>query len=459
MKNISFVSALAKVFFYPFYSLKRQERIQKNRLRALVLYAKKNSPYFAELYKHIGDDFALLDLPPVSKLKMMEHYDDIVTDRNVKLKRILNFISDMNNLNKRLNDQYMVCSTSGSTGEPAIIAYDLYMMHILAALGMLRMANNGKDFFKICKRPSIAGITADGGFFLGNGFIRQNVGRLRKPDKYMRMVDSLDSVEEMVRKLNEFMPTVIDSYPGTLEILADEAERGHLKIAPVLIIVSGELLKQDVRARLKQVFHCTVKTVYGSSEGGTMAQECRYEHLHINTDWIILEPVDENNQPVPPGTLSNKVLLTNLSNYIQPFIRYEITDRVKLHTEPCPCGNKHIWLDIEGRNNDSFCFQRGGTLIRVDSITLYVLIKSIDEIKRHQLILHHCPEAGKDVIEARLLVEDGVDKEAVFEKAVKALEAYFFSKGIDGIEYTLSDKAPQRDPRSGKLKMTIEMKE
>ena len=46
---------------------------------------------------------------------------------------------------------------------------------------------------------------------------------------------------------------------------------------------------------------------------------------------------------------SEKVLITNLANYIQPFIRYELTDRVIVHNKPCRCGKTTHWLEIEGR--------------------------------------------------------------------------------------------------------------
>ena len=50
-------------------------KIQEQRLKALVSYARENSPYYAELYKDIGEDFKLGDLPSVSKPDMMANFD------------------------------------------------------------------------------------------------------------------------------------------------------------------------------------------------------------------------------------------------------------------------------------------------------------------------------------------------------------------------------------------------
>src|SRR5204863_10195 len=62
---------------------------------------------------------------------------------------------------------------------------------------------------------------------------------------------------------------------------------------------------------------------------------------HVNADWAILEVVDDEYRPVPPGELGRRVLLTNLSNRAQPLIRYEVNDRVRLDAAgPCACGSR-----------------------------------------------------------------------------------------------------------------------
>ncbi|MCH8830661.1 MAG: hypothetical protein IID45_13880 [Planctomycetes bacterium] len=58
----------------------------------------------------------------------------------------------------------------------------------------------------------------------------------------------------------------------------------------------------------------------------------------MNADSLILESVDPENRPVPPGQLGDKVLVTSLSNRVLPLIRYEMSDQVENMTEPCPCG-------------------------------------------------------------------------------------------------------------------------
>lgn len=201
-----------------------------------------------------------------------------------------------------------------------------------------------------------------------------------------------------------------------------------------------------VRERLSKVFGCYVQTNYSCTEGGTVACECTEHHFHVNDDWIILEAVDENNQPVPFGVQSSKVLLTNLANKVCPLIRFEITDRIVMHNELCPCGNKRPWLTLEGRTDDILTFEN---VVKIPPLSLYVVLKEIHGIHRFQLIQVN----GKE-LELRLVAEDKVQ---VFEAAKRAVVEYLSHNGVT-CEIHLSDKMPEVNVHSGKFKHIIAMK-
>ena len=59
--------------------------VQRKRLVSLVKYARENSPFYRELYAGLGDDFSLADLPPVSKPELMARFDDVLTDRGIRV--------------------------------------------------------------------------------------------------------------------------------------------------------------------------------------------------------------------------------------------------------------------------------------------------------------------------------------------------------------------------------------
>jgi len=52
---------------------------------------------------------------------------------------------------------------------------------------------------------------------------------------------------------------------------------------------------------VQQAFDCPVVDSYGASEFLSLAFECRHGALHLNSDWAILESVDEHGHAVPDG--------------------------------------------------------------------------------------------------------------------------------------------------------------
>ena len=426
---------------------KERKELQQQRLQELVSYAKTNSPYYAELYKDVGGKFALTDLPVTNKLEMMEHFEQWMTDRSITKEKVDDFMADISNVGRKLDGKYLVYTTSGSTGNPCIVLYDETTINVASAIGVLRSFARKEDMKAFMKqgKKNVA-LFAEGGFYLASGSVKYNLRKMPWKKKMMKSYDVRNKTQDIVDMLNEYQPTMIGSYPTALELLAYEQESGKLHVNPVIIMTGGEHLSETVRERLSQVFNCYVQTNYSCTEGGTVACECTEHHFHINDDWVILEAVDEKNQPVPFGTQSSKVLLTNLANKVCPLIRFEITDRIVMHNEPCACGNPRHWLTLEGRTDDILIFENG---VKIPPLSLYAVLKEVHGIQRFQLI----QEKGNR-LELRLVAEN---KEQVFEKARKAVEEYLLQQGVT-CEIYLSDKLPEANANSGKFKHIIAQK-
>lgn len=118
------------------------------------------------------------------------------------------------------------------------------------------------------------------------------------------------------------------------------------------------------------------------------------------------------------------MLLTNLANRICPIIRFEITDRIVLHNEPCECGNMRPWLTIEGRTDDILCFENG---IRIAPMLLYAVLKEVHGIERFQLI-----QQEDDRLELRLIADN---KQEIF-KSVKKQWRIIFLKMVSWQMFT-----------------------
>lgn len=435
---MSLIGEMARTYKGDMRLREKNLKIRDRRVRELVRYAREHSPFYRELYADVPEDFELSDLPPVTKPQMMASFDDVLTDREITMKKIESFTCDPDNIGRKIDGKYLVFKTSGSTGVPAVILYDDQAIDVSSAVAAFRTFARKEDLKSFMKHgKKTAGVFADHGFYLACGMSRYL--QLQMPRQNTKItVDVNAPEEEIVRKLNEFRPAMLSGYPSNLSLLADFDE---LDIRPDVVITGGELLTDEIRAKLEKKFGCYVQTHYSCTEGGEIACECSERHLHINEDCVIFEPVDKDYKPVPCGVMSDKVLITNLANRIQPFIRYELTDRVIVHDEKCACGRTSYWVEIEGRTDDILMFEGG---IGIAPMSLYKILEEVPGMIRFQLV-----QRAADRLELRLIADD---KKAAFEAARSALLEYFESKGVTDVDVAMSDDPPMADKVSGKFK-------
>ena len=453
MKKTGIFKAMKLCVDYKKMPADKRAQVRGQRFKDIVEYARENSPYYKELYKDLPADFTLADLPAVNKAQLMENWDDWVCDRNLKMADVKEFMKDKNNIGAKFKNEYMVFTTSGSTGNPLVAVLDKTANNIMGGIIAVRSYARKQDLKAFMKAGGkTIGVFADGGFYLGNSSIRSRLKTMPWKKKQMAVSSALYPLEQIVDQLNKFQPAMLGGYPSNLELLIEEAKAGRLNIKPVIIMTGGEYLTDDLRKRLAETFNCYVQTSYSCTEGGTVACECEHQHFHINDDWLIVEAVDKDGNPVPDGVLSDKIYLTNMYNYAQPFIRYEVTDRVIMHHEPCPCGNPSPWLELEGRTDDVTSFVQDGKEIRIAPLAVYAVLKEVEDIRRFQVLVYD----GNNV---RLRIEEksGADKLTVFENAKKALKEYLKVQGVNDVNIILSQEMPQQHSDSGKFKHVVNM--
>ena len=433
---MSLISTMIKTYRSANLSPTKIKKLQYKRLKKLVNYSKNNSPYFKDLYKNTKDDFKLEDLPSTNKIDLMKNFDNWITDKNITMKKIEEFTSNTENVGHMINDKYLIFKTSGSTGNPITVLYDKQNIDVASAVAAFRTFARKEDFKKFIKNGKrTAGVFSNYGFYLACGMSKYL--ELQYPNKKNKITIDVNTQEkDIINELNNFNPSMLSGYPSNLALLSNFKE---LTINPDIIITGGELLTDEIRKKLTDRFNCYVQTHYSCTEAGEIACECSEKHLHINEDWVIVEPVDKNNNPVGYGVLSDKVLITNLSNFIQPFIRYELTDRIIIHNEKCKCGKTSRWLEIEGRTDDILEFEND---IKIAPMSFYKILAEIKEINRFQLI-----QKSPNKLELRLI---GKEKEIIFDKTKKLLEEFLNSKNIKNVEIYLSDALPQANKISGK---------
>jgi phenylacetate-coenzyme A ligase PaaK-like adenylate-forming protein len=391
------------------------QALQKRRLQALVARAKADSPFHAERLCDIDPGhFELRQLPTLTKTEMMANFDRFLTDRRIMRTDLEEFTNDPNRLGQWYLGQYAVSRTSGSSGMQALIVQDHRMVELLFALQMMRGSAFPATPTEVLKRTvqkvRLAVVT------IGRGFYPSAAALAYAPIAAAFFIkrlwlEHIEPVSHIVNQLSEFQPHVLLAYANVLEILAREALAGRLKLSPSRglrqVINMSEPLSRGAKELIERAFGLAVTDNYATGECMALTTGCpKAQGMHLQADWAILEVVDRNNQPVQAGRPGEKVLLTNLYNTIQPFIRYEINDVVTMSAEPCPCGSPlpHI-LRVEGRTDELLWIEDGNGFrqlhpyVFVDVLDLYPAVGwyQVIQTERNRFLLRATPAPGRQI--------------------------------------------------------------
>ncbi|MEV6037478.1 hypothetical protein AB0L65_40450 [Nonomuraea sp. NPDC052116] len=428
-------------------------RRQRARLAELVAYARAHSPYYREF---LGDLPAEVDdpslLPVTSKKLLMSHFDDWATDSEVTRERVEEFVADPARVGEQFLGKYLVATSSGTSGVRGLFVLDEQNLSIdgvlasragggLHARDILHMITNG---------GRTAVVTAPGGHFYTvatTARFQLDHPRLRQR---MRVFSIRQPLPELVDELNRFKPAILSGFAGMLTVLAGEQAAGRLHIRPALVIPGGETLTPEVRERLATVFEAQVRAAYACTECGYLGLGCEYGWYHVNSDWAVVEPVDADYRPVPPGRQSHTVLISNLANQVQPFLRYDLGDSVMFRPDPCPCGNLLPALRVQGRSADLLTFPaRNGLTVSMSPMVFGTLLDRIPGVAMFQIV-----QTAPGVLRVRLRIADGADPGQVWRTVFADLAQLLGEHGAGDVTLERSDEDPQQEP-GGKFRRVV----
>jgi phenylacetate-CoA ligase len=154
--------------------------------------------------------------------------------------------------------------------------------------------------------------------------------------------------EQLLGRARAFRPKIVYGYPSGLYDLALAAQQTGIRLDDIGVKVVGctaETLYDFQRELLEQTFGCPISNIYGCSEFGAFAHQCPAGRMHISTDHVFVEFLDDQNRPVPQGE-PGKVVVTSLHNPEMPLVRYEVGDIGVSLAENCPCGRLLPLMDV-----------------------------------------------------------------------------------------------------------------
>jgi len=335
---------LEKLKDYQWQSWEENQAMQRKKLFALLQYAGRHIPYYRQLIKTHCLTFSETTV-----------FEDVKRFPILTKEIIRNNFDDLYHFRDRT---YYRNTSGGSTGKPVAFYQDREYQDWANATK--RLFNEwagrriGDPMVKLWS--SLPDILRYGRLF--KEYLRQQVSGITILGS-SRMTEK--GMYKYVQKINKIKPRLILAYTNSIEELTRFIQEHHLSVySPPAIMTSAGVLYPEVKAKIEEVFHTTVFNRYGSREVSDMACSCeKDEGLHIIPAIHYLEIVDDAGRQVNYGKSGN-IIVTSLTNYTMPLIRYKIGDLGILSDKACSCGRGFPLLEkIEGRIDSSFRNKQG----------------------------------------------------------------------------------------------------
>jgi len=95
---------------------------QASALDLLRRHAYAHSPFYHQFHRGLTDR-PLEELPVLTKSMLMEHFDEISTDRTVRRNEVAEHLAGLSG-DEQFLGRYWACATSGSTGQPGLFLFN-----------------------------------------------------------------------------------------------------------------------------------------------------------------------------------------------------------------------------------------------------------------------------------------------------------------------------------------------
>jgi phenylacetate-CoA ligase len=260
--------------------------------------------------------------------------------------------------------------SSGSTGEPFLVYYDLP--------AWVRL----KHFVKLRARAA-CGLAPSDRVAVSDALPPAQEGRsLIERTGRIRRISALQPSDAIAEKLARFQPDAAYGLPSAL-LEAGQALRRIGRTAPIArLFTSGELLSQATRQHLTESYGARIYDIYGTSETKEIAWECEEGRLHINHDVMCVEVLDSSGLTLGPSE-EGTIVVTLLVNRAMPLIRYRTGDRGTLREGDCPCGRRGPLLGLLGGRELDFLEFDGGR--RVSPYMLTCALELVPGLLQYQV--------------------------------------------------------------------------
>jgi phenylacetate-CoA ligase len=322
---------------------------QEDKLKDLLQYLNSHSPYYKRVFNEQNIDINsinnledLTKIPTTTKDQLQQYNNDFLC---VPKNKIIDYVT-----------------TSGTMGDPVTFALTDNDLNRLAYNEAISFACSGvteNDVIQLMTtidRRFMAGLAYFlGARQLGAGIIRVGAG----------------IPELQWDSILKFKPTYLIAVPSFLLKLIEYAKQHDIDInnsgVKGAICIGEPLRNQDfslntLAEKITSQWQIELFSTYASTEMNTAFNECeKQQGGHHHPELIIVEILDENNQPVSANDVG-ELTITTLGVEGMPLLRFKTGDMVQAHTEACGCGRNTMRLGpVVGRKKQMIKY-KGTTL-------------------------------------------------------------------------------------------------
>ncbi|MEW9573373.1 phenylacetate--CoA ligase family protein [Rhodanobacter sp. Si-c] len=339
--------------------------LQWERLQRLLQHCEQHVPWYRRRWRELGiaaadirslDDYARL--PVLGKDEIRAHFDEFKADG--------------------WHDRLLYKATGGSTGQPMRFGYT-------RESNERRTAVMWRGYDWAGARMGRRTLFVWGGAVGQPRPLQQLKERLYHAAFARRMLNSFHMTDanlgEYADAIDAYRPEVIVGYVGPLVRLAQWLLEHRRQVArPVSVLGAAEALPDFQRELIERAFGCPAYNTYGCREVMLIASECEQRHgLHVNADHLVVEL-----HGAATSGASGEVLLTDLSNYGMPLLRYANGDLATASAGTCPCGRGlPLLAHVDGRKLDAIRTPAGHLL---PGEFFPHMLKDVPGLRRFQLV-------------------------------------------------------------------------
>lgn len=344
--------------------------LQRRKLSLLLKHAFEHVPHYREVLAdfpfNISGDINISDfekIPFMDKAVIRDKYEQLQSDDLGKRKWFRN-------------------TSGGSTGEPVRFVQDKEYADFKQAVKILfdHWANFSVGEGKVL----LWGSERD--LLVGRETLQVEIGKWLRRELWLNaFCMAPEQMYNYTQQINSFKPKLILAYVESIYELSRFIEQEGIKVhSPRAIMTSAGTLQPHMRDTIERVFETEIFNRYGSREVGDIACECeRHQGLHVSPCTHYVEIIDSDGRTISTEKVG-EVVVTSLTNYAMPLIRYRIGDRASWSELSCPCGrNWPLLKTVGGRITDSF-LRRDGQII--DGRIFNTFVWDQPFVKRYQFI-------------------------------------------------------------------------